>query len=43
VGEGADDDFDNALSGIAAVEDTALVGRRPTLSVDELLGSLLDS
>jgi hypothetical protein len=43
VGEGADDDFDNALSGIASVEDTALVGRRPTLSVDELLGSLLDS
>lgn len=42
AGTGGDDDFDNALSGIAPVEDSNLVGRRPSVSVDALLESLLD-
>ena len=40
TGEGKDDDFDSILSGITAP--TEAQGKRPSLSVDELLGSLLD-
>lgn len=40
TGEGKDDDFDSILSGIPTP--TEGVGKRPSLSVDELLGSLLD-
>lgn len=39
-GEGKDDDFDSILSGITAPVEVA--GKRPSLSVDELLDSLLD-
>lgn len=40
TGEGKDDDFDSILSGISTPTET--VGKRPSLSVDELLDSLLD-
>lgn len=40
TGEGKDDDFDSILSGISTP--TEVSGKRPSLSVDELLDSLLD-
>ena len=40
TGEGVDDDFDSILSGISV--STAAPGKRPSLSVDELLDSLLN-
>jgi hypothetical protein len=40
TGDGADDDFDAVLSGITPTVEA--VGKRPSVSVDDLLNSLLD-